>query len=31
MLSRAYYNFKLNKSSTKADVTVGMNDKMVAF
>ena len=31
MLSRAYHNFKLNKSSTKADVTVGLNDKMVAF
>jgi len=31
MLSRAYHNFKLDKSSTKADITVSMNDKMVAF
>ena len=31
LLSRAYYNFKVNKSSTKADITVSMTDKMVAF
>ena len=31
LLSRAFYNFKVNKASTKADITVSMNDKMVAF
>lgn len=31
MLSRAYNNYKTGKSSTKADVIVGLNDKMVAF
>tara|TARA_R100001440_G_scaffold11058_1_gene19870 strand:+ start:1365 stop:2228 length:864 start_codon:yes stop_codon:yes gene_type:complete len=31
MLSRSFYNFKVKKASTKADITVSMNDKMVAF
>ena len=31
MLSRAYKNYKAGKSSTKADVTVTLNDKMVDF
>ena len=31
LLSRAYWNYKAGKSSTKADVTVSLDDKMVAF
>ncbi len=31
LLSRAYYNYKAGKASTKADVTVSLDDKMVAF
>ena len=31
MLSRAYKNYKAEKSSTKADVIVGLDDKMATF
>jgi hypothetical protein len=31
MLSRAYKNYKTGKSSTKADVIVGLNDKLAPF
>jgi hypothetical protein len=31
MLSRAYRNYKLGKASTKADVVVSLDDKMVSF
>ena len=31
MLSRAYKNYKAGKSSTKADVIVGLDDKMASF
>jgi len=31
LLGRAYRNYKLGKTSTKADVTVTLNDKMVDF